>query len=302
MIKITGRSWALRRTHIQKIAQNALRSCGGVSVSERDPIERTDTFGLLNKEKYGLPLSIVTWFHKIVPEIESGDLNSAAEYIMLVKSIVANATNFDVRLDREVVKDIMKQRILPKHWHIMCQEYGEDDDWVGLDYDDFAMEESIEDIPSDWQTFELWLPLDLEPALRKQCPALLRQTQEPGVGVVEIECSQCGYKGAMVDDREMCPQCLDTVGVGYIDEELGQQDLEQDPGITLIPKEAPKDALIMTVHLNPEYQFKLEQWKILTNELVDSAAIGHQFWGFIQACIDEVNTNEKEEKDNGNER
>ena len=33
---------------------------------------------------------------------------------------------------------------------------------------------------------------------------------------------------------------------------------------------------------------KFEMWKRLTSELVDCDAVGHQFWGYIQACMDDM--------------
>lgn len=71
-----------------------------------------------------------------------------------------HATNFDIRLHRNIVLELLRpgedgKSLVDKHnLNIMCKEYGQDDDWVGLSTDDYEM--MMEDkLPYDWKTFEL---------------------------------------------------------------------------------------------------------------------------------------------------
>jgi len=216
------------------------------------------------RKEHGIPINSLTVLKELLPRVNGGDIYAAEGYIKLVASMTYPPTNFDVRLDRPVLIDLMRQRIIPKSWEIMCKEYCDSqkrddienalhtDDWVGMDYDDFPIDEEVEDIPSDWETFEIWLPEQFKTLSMKKDDPL----KDPGT--VRIKCSICEYEGWMLGDREMCPECLDTVGIEYIDH--------------------PGDA----------YETKLENWKSSTKELVESFAVGHQFIGFILACIDDV--------------
>lgn len=67
------------------------------------------------------------------------------------------ATNFDRRIDKETALELIKpwgQSALYERigCDVMCKEYGDDEDWVGLQSDDYEM---IKDSP-EYQTFELW--------------------------------------------------------------------------------------------------------------------------------------------------
>ena len=69
-------------------------------------------------------------------------------------------TNFDVSLTRTealylLKPDENKQSISDSHKiNIMCKEYGDDDDWVGMSSDDY---ETILEDAATYKTFEIWL-------------------------------------------------------------------------------------------------------------------------------------------------
>jgi hypothetical protein len=71
------------------------------------------------------------------------------------------ATNFNMRISKATTLDLLRPLKQPNRgaclkdelgFTIMCKEYGEDDDWVGLEADDF---ETIRDY-DEYQTFEIW--------------------------------------------------------------------------------------------------------------------------------------------------
>ena len=59
------------------------------------------------------------------------------------------ATNFDIRLTR----DMAIQLLLEGDESVMCKEYGDDEDWVGLTMDDLDENNLLDE---DWVTFEYW--------------------------------------------------------------------------------------------------------------------------------------------------
>lgn len=69
-------------------------------------------------------------------------------------------TNFDIALTRTETLFLLKSERKGKsvsdknNITIMCKEYGEDDDWVGLESDDY---EIILEDATTYQTFEIWL-------------------------------------------------------------------------------------------------------------------------------------------------
>jgi hypothetical protein len=61
--------------------------------------------------------------------------------------------SFDMSLSREQAIALLKCGLgETPYWCVMCKEYGDDDDWVGVNASDA---ESIEEDPS-YKTFELW--------------------------------------------------------------------------------------------------------------------------------------------------
>ena len=69
-------------------------------------------------------------------------------------------TNFDIPLTRTETLNLLKpdkygKSISDNHSiGIMCKEYGDDDDWVGLSSDDY---ETILEDATTYKTFEIWL-------------------------------------------------------------------------------------------------------------------------------------------------
>ncbi len=88
------------------------------------------------------------------------------------------ATNFDTRITRA-----MAQRILFNGWHdkygfdVMCKEYGDDDDWVGLSMEDLDEDGGMDE---DWETFEVWFALHMEDSEKKHITELLELEKEVG--------------------------------------------------------------------------------------------------------------------------
>lgn len=66
---------------------------------------------------------------------------------------MSRATNFDIRISRDVALYLLAHDCVDDaKVSIMCKEYGEDDDWVGVGNDD--VEVMLDD--ESYQTFELW--------------------------------------------------------------------------------------------------------------------------------------------------
>lgn len=72
------------------------------------------------------------------------------------------ATNFDRRISRETALDLIKPinkadrgECLKDEMRItiMCKEYGDDNDWIGIEADDY---ETIL-TGKEYQTFEIWI-------------------------------------------------------------------------------------------------------------------------------------------------
>ena len=66
----------------------------------------------------------------------------------LIPKVVA--TNFSIRLTR----DMAHQLISEGDESVMCKEYGQDEDWVGLTMDDLDPDTMLLD--DDYETFESW--------------------------------------------------------------------------------------------------------------------------------------------------
>ena len=65
-----------------------------------------------------------------------------------------NTTNFDLRITKEQAEEILKKNLHEKNrFAVMCAEYGDDEDWVGMEADDLDEDGKLDD---DYQTFELW--------------------------------------------------------------------------------------------------------------------------------------------------
>lgn len=64
------------------------------------------------------------------------------------------ATNFDLRITRQQAEEILAKGLDVKNeFQIMCKEYGDDDDWVGLEAGDLDDEGNLNE---EWQTLEIW--------------------------------------------------------------------------------------------------------------------------------------------------
>jgi len=74
---------------------------------------------------------------------------------------IMKETNFDRRISRATALDLIKPINQPDRKGcvkdeiditIMCKEYGDDDDWIGIEASDY---DNIEADPT-YQTFEIW--------------------------------------------------------------------------------------------------------------------------------------------------
>ena len=84
---------------------------------------------------------------------QSGDISINAYYEIENKvrqlAPLYYATNFDVRLTRDMAIHLL----LEGDESVMCKEYGDDEDWVGLTMDDLDENNLLDE---DWVTFEYW--------------------------------------------------------------------------------------------------------------------------------------------------
>ena len=66
----------------------------------------------------------------------------------------SEGTNFDLRISREAAESLLINPVPNRHYAIMCKEYGNDSDWIGLQLDDLDDFLKLDD---EYQTFEIWL-------------------------------------------------------------------------------------------------------------------------------------------------
>ena len=69
-----------------------------------------------------------------------------------MKDEYMKATNFDIRIDKETAEYLLANNSLKPTTGIMCKEYGEDEDWVGLEPEDLHNGK----LDENYKTFELW--------------------------------------------------------------------------------------------------------------------------------------------------
>lgn len=65
---------------------------------------------------------------------------------------VSKATNFDYRISKKEAERLLKEFGYDLPFDIMCKEYGEDEDWVGVVVEDLNEDGTLDD---DYKTFEL---------------------------------------------------------------------------------------------------------------------------------------------------
>lgn len=72
-----------------------------------------------------------------------------------------SATNFDIRISKSEAERLVKSKKVndDKFGTIMCKEYGEDEDWVGMTDED--LDEETGKFDSDYKTFEIELSNDV---------------------------------------------------------------------------------------------------------------------------------------------
>lgn len=71
-----------------------------------------------------------------------------------VNIIPDGQTNFDYRISREEAERQLNTGIAGNFgFSIMCKEYGDDEDWVGVTEHDMEGGQLAE----EWQTFEIWV-------------------------------------------------------------------------------------------------------------------------------------------------
>ncbi len=76
---------------------------------------------------------------------------------------MTKGTNFDIAISKEAAMDMIRPAYYMESGNsclkdeigiqIMCKEYGDDDDWVGIEHDDYL---NMVDDPQ-YKTFEIWL-------------------------------------------------------------------------------------------------------------------------------------------------
>jgi hypothetical protein len=63
------------------------------------------------------------------------------------------ATNFHYRITKKEAERLVKEHKYELPFDIMCKEYGEDEDWVGMNIDDIREDGKFDD---NYKTFEIW--------------------------------------------------------------------------------------------------------------------------------------------------
>ena len=91
---------------------------------------------------------------------------SVSKCIEVLRDLGINAregTDFHVAIDKTDAESILNAVQTDFNWEqfttivpIMCKEYGQDEDWVGIEPSDLDEDGKLDE---DWQTFELWLPI-----------------------------------------------------------------------------------------------------------------------------------------------
>ncbi|MES2277900.1 MAG: hypothetical protein V4592_17870 [Bacteroidota bacterium] len=66
-----------------------------------------------------------------------------------------SATNFDIRIEKSEAQRLLAQFGYALPFDIMCKEYGDDSEWVGLSPEDLDEKGLLNE---EYQTFELWFP------------------------------------------------------------------------------------------------------------------------------------------------
>lgn len=64
------------------------------------------------------------------------------------------ATNFDIRIKKSEAERLLREFGNALPFDIMCKEYGEGKDWIGLTPEDLDGETGL--LHESYQTFEIW--------------------------------------------------------------------------------------------------------------------------------------------------
>ena len=64
------------------------------------------------------------------------------------------ATNFDIRIKKSEAERLLREFGYALPFDIMCKEYGDGKDWVGLSPEDLDRETGL--LHESYKTFELW--------------------------------------------------------------------------------------------------------------------------------------------------
>jgi hypothetical protein len=108
-----------------------------------------------------------TWKQRIETKLKTiaGEQSPAYYFIMknqplIIDGISINphqtieATNFDYRITKVEAERLLMQYGDKRPFEIMCKEYGQDNDWIGLTSED--LKEDTQQLHESYQTFEIW--------------------------------------------------------------------------------------------------------------------------------------------------
>lgn len=79
-------------------------------------------------------------------QMKESDLKIVIQDALRVVSIKSG----QIQISKEAAESLVKRGM-----EVMCKEYGDDDDWVGMTADD--LDEETGKFDDDYQTFEIWL-------------------------------------------------------------------------------------------------------------------------------------------------
>lgn len=133
-------------------------------------------------------------------DIMSVDWTKIEEY----KSNPRTASNFHLRITRQETEELLKnpeKYNVGCYFDIMCKEYWDDDDWVGINDDDLNEEGSMD---SDYKTFEIFFDPNIKD-LTDIKSALTSKLDEYSVNAMENHVSELmdSFFNEEINDKEL---------------------------------------------------------------------------------------------------
>ena len=131
-------------------------------------------------------------------------------------SIVSQATNFDLRISKSQAEKLLKQNLFNDDvlGVIMCKEYGEDEDWIGLTSDDLINGF----LDTDYKTFEISLNKAYIVSKETTKCILFIGVEKP----IKKKCKHCNTNYYADNDEseqvQICDDCFEEMENSHIEE------------------------------------------------------------------------------------